>query len=278
MGIFNNPDVFLWALKSAPIPKNNEFIFPYDYTLNDYNTRTFNPTKFGGAVHPQEIEAFKVALKTAVANFEVKKQLECNTAQYAIAGSCAAGVFILLFFTILGVAGLGLAAFLLIVASGVGYAIFHKEQPKEELVERERQVRTFLGKANESWGSKGFSWRASRYGAYLILTDHRIQQNRFPSTLPSYPMPSVPQRVPGTVGMAIPVAQPAYQPQKATQLPPIRNVEVRSGEQRRPYQQVVSGQMRTPAVAVNPYYGIAPPQAGGMSQVQSKVTGEMAKI
>ena len=277
MGFFNKTDNFFLALKSAPMPKENELIFPYDYSIKNYNTSTFEEAKFRGAANSAEIEAFKAALKPAVANFEVKKLLKWNITLYVLLGSFAAGFLFLALFAGFGIPELGLALFVLLAASGVIFAIFFRDHnPEKQLIEREKQVKAYLTKANETWAPKGLSWKISKYGAYLVLTDNRPK----PAGFNALAQPVV---VNGSIGMAIPVARPA----SAEMNPPIEQVEVtgnegQDGHQNQPYEQVPQkGNAEDAGPHSSKITPASPPQTGRINQVGPalpKVSSEAGKM
>ena len=207
----NNP--FLQALRSAPRPGKNEMVFPYDYSLRDYNTNTFNATKFEGAIQRSEIEEMKIGLRNAVTNFEVSRNGN-PIGGYVLLGSCGLGILLAVVLAAAGLGPIGSLAFWACIIFGVLFAYCGQGIWTKKLLKREREVRDYLNQVNSNWMSRGLRWTTSRYGAYLLLTH-----------LNSTAVGGGIGLGPGAIGMGMPMTKPpgfglAMPPGMGPRMPP----------------------------------------------------------
>ena len=166
---------FIQAILEAPGAGKDVMVFPFDYTLNDYNLESFSSKKFKESIQKTEVENMLKRLKESVTLYKVYNQFS-RLPGYIPLITIILALIALFVLTSFGHVLLGLAAFVLIVAIGVLIACLIIAYRKNLLKNREKEVKVALSRANVDWAGRGMRWSTGRYGAYLVLTRVRSKE------------------------------------------------------------------------------------------------------
>ena len=162
-------NLFANALKATPSSDGNKLVFPYDYSLKDYNLSIFGSMHFQGATTRAELDLFLKELANCVTWYKVSKY-----------GFRVPDAFFVVFY-ILGLVVVMIGNLLKSgVVSGFGFlgcffigasiCLFGQCIYEARLNAREKDVRAFLKEMNPLWMARGMEWSTYDYGAYLRLT------------------------------------------------------------------------------------------------------------